>query len=99
MNTLGAPIEAVVQVPPDDRYPGDWRVMKGMTQPQLAAAARLPTVTIQRLERGEHPLSPENADVLAALLTSAPTLTARHTSEPAPGRSERLRNSTALLLR
>lgn len=68
MNTLGAPIEAVVQVPPDDRYPGDWRVMKGMTQPQLAAAARLPTVTIQRLERGEHPLSPENADVLAALL-------------------------------
>ncbi len=68
MNTLGADIDTVVLIPPDERYPGDWRVMKGLTQPQLAAAAHLPTVTVQRIERADKTLTDANAATLAALL-------------------------------
>lgn len=68
MKVLDAPIEAVVLIPPDGRYPGDWRVMKGLTQPQLARAAQLPTVTIQRIERADYPLSDKNAEAIAAVL-------------------------------
>lgn len=68
MTTIGEPIESVVNVAHDDRYPGDWRVMKGMTQPQLAVAASLPTVIVQRIERGDYPLSEDNANALAQVL-------------------------------
>lgn len=68
MTIIGAPIEAVVRIDVDDRFPGDWRVMQGLTQPQLAAAARLSTAVVQRIERGEYPLSDGNAAILADLL-------------------------------
>jgi DNA-binding transcriptional regulator YiaG len=64
MEVLDAPIEAVVLIAADHRYPGDWRVMKGLTQPQLAAA-HMPTVTIQRIERADYPLSGKNAETIA----------------------------------
>ncbi|EUA09669.1 helix-turn-helix family protein [Mycobacterium xenopi 4042] len=51
MKVLHAPIESVVLIPTDHRYPSDWRAIKGLTQPQLAAAAHMPTATIQRIER------------------------------------------------
>ncbi|WP_241474337.1 helix-turn-helix transcriptional regulator [Mycolicibacterium neoaurum] len=72
MAVLQAPIEAVVRIKEDERFPGDWRVMKGLTQPQLAAQAQLPTATVQRIERGEHPLSDANADTLSGLLGVSP---------------------------
>lgn len=72
MKVLNAPIEAVVRIDVDDRYPGDWRVMKGLTQPQLAARAQIPTATVQRIERGEYPLSDQNAEALASLLDISP---------------------------
>lgn len=33
MAILETPIEHVVAIAPDERYPGDWRVIKGLTQP------------------------------------------------------------------
>jgi transcriptional regulator with XRE-family HTH domain len=72
MTVLQAPIDAVVRIEEDQRYPGDWRVMKGLTQPQLAARAHIPTATVQRIERGEHPLSEVNAQTLSGLLGVSP---------------------------
>lgn len=68
MEVLKTPIDAVVLISPEDRYPSDWRVMHGITQPQLAAQARLSTVIVQRIEKGEYPLSDRNAETLAGLL-------------------------------
>ncbi|KUH91778.1 XRE family transcriptional regulator [Mycobacterium sp. IS-1556] len=68
MTVLGAPIDAVVLIAPEERYPGDWRVMNGLTQPQLAAKAQLSTAILQRIERGEYPLSDRNAGALAVVL-------------------------------
>jgi transcriptional regulator with XRE-family HTH domain len=65
MEVLDAPIEAVVLIAADHCYPGDWRLMKGLTQPQLAAAAHMPTVPIQRIERVDCPLSGKNAETVA----------------------------------
>src|SRR6476620_9003381 len=42
MRILDAPIEQVVAIPADQRYPGDWRVINGLTQPELAAAVKIP---------------------------------------------------------
>lgn len=68
MSVLEAPIDAVVLIAAEERYPGDWRVMKGLTQPQLAATARLSTQIVQRIEGGEYPLSEANAEALARVL-------------------------------
>lgn len=68
MAVLKAPIDAVVLIAPDQRYPGDWRVMSGLTQPQLAASAHIATAILQRIERGEYPLSDKNAEALAGVL-------------------------------
>lgn len=68
MKVLKAPIDAVVLIAPEDRYPGDWRVMNGLTQPQLAAKAQLSTAILQRIERGEYPLSDKHSEALASVL-------------------------------
>lgn len=68
MKILDVPIEHVVIVPRDQRYPGDWRVLCGLTQPQLAAAAGIATTTLQRIERGEASLTTQKAEVLSKLL-------------------------------
>ena len=68
MKVLNAPIESVVLIAADQRYPSDLRVLKGLTQPQLAAAAHMPTVTVQRIERADYPLSDKNAEAIAGLL-------------------------------
>ncbi|SIJ20983.1 putative transcriptional regulator [Mycobacteroides abscessus subsp. abscessus] len=68
LHTLESPIEAVVPIPADERFPGDWRVLRGMLQPTLAAAANIPTSTLQVIERAEMNLSDKNAAALAAAL-------------------------------
>lgn len=68
MTVLQAPIESVVLIPCHERYPGDWRVMTGRTQPQLAAAAGMPTALVTRIERADYPLSDTNAETLATAL-------------------------------
>lgn len=54
---LGVTIEDIVQVPIAERFPGDWRVLRGLTQPQLGAAAQIPTQIVGSVERGEISLS------------------------------------------
>lgn len=71
MKVLGAPIEDVVRVPRNERYPGDWRVLCGVTQPQLAAKAGIATTTLKKIERGEVNLSNENAAILSRLLNTS----------------------------
>lgn len=49
---LGLEISDVVVVDPATRMFSDLRVAAGLTQPQLATAAGLPTRTLQDIERG-----------------------------------------------
>ena len=72
MNVLDAPIEHVVIVDPDQRYPGDWRVVRGLTQPQLAATVGIATSTLSGIERGEIALTDAAAKVLAKALQLTP---------------------------
>jgi len=71
MAVLGAPIESVVRVPVDERYPGDWRVLLGLTQPRLAALAGIPTTTLKKIELGEMALSGEMAVLLSRLVNAS----------------------------
>lgn len=68
MTVLRSPIDSVVLIANNERYPGDWRVMTGRTQPQLAAAAGIPTVIVNRIERADYPLSGTHAETLATIL-------------------------------
>lgn len=68
MRILGTPIEEVVTIPPAERYPGDWRVIKGLTQPELAAAAKIATTTLRGIERADAGLTDKNAASLAEQL-------------------------------
>lgn len=72
MKVLNSPIEHVVIVARDERFPGDWRVLRGVTQPQLAALASISTSTLKKIERGESTLTDENAEVLSRLLGTTP---------------------------
>lgn len=65
MRILDAAIEQVVTIPPGERYPGDWRVIKGLTQPELAAAVRIATTTLRGIERADLGLTDKNAANLA----------------------------------
>nr|WP_238958477.1 helix-turn-helix domain-containing protein [Mycobacterium intracellulare] len=49
-------------------YLGDWRVIRGITQPELAAAATISTGSLRGIERGDIALTDANAAGLAALL-------------------------------
>jgi len=71
MAVLDTPIEDVVRVPVDERYPGDWRALVGLTQPRLAALAGIPTTTLKKIERGEVKLSHEKAVVLGRLVNAS----------------------------
>lgn len=90
MRVLGHPIEYVVEVPVDERYPGDWRVLTGQTQPQLAAKAGIATTTLKKIERGESTLAEDKAAVLSRLVGapdheySASWLRARNREPGAP---------------
>lgn len=65
---LGVPIATLVDIPEGERFPGDWRVLAGLTQPELAAVAGVSTSLVARLERGEVTLSDEACERLAPAL-------------------------------
>jgi len=67
MRVLGRPVEAVVDIAPEERYLGDWRVLSGLLQPQLAAAVGTATSRLAQIERGEAALP----DALASRLADA----------------------------
>ena len=68
MGYLDTPISQVIRLKPDERYPGDWRVVRGMTQPELAAAAQITTTMLRRIERADIGLTDANAAKLAQQL-------------------------------
>lgn len=68
MQLLQTPIEQVIDIKPAERFPGDWRIIRGLTQPELAAAAKIATGTLSTIENGTTPLAEANADKLASLL-------------------------------
>jgi transcriptional regulator with XRE-family HTH domain len=66
-------VDTLIDIPTDQRYPGDWRILRGLTQPQLATATGLSTTTIGAIERGEVALSDTNADTIAKELNITAT--------------------------
>lgn len=68
MKVLATPIEQVVLIPRDQRFPGDWRVLSGLTQPVLASSAGIATSKLQRIESGESQPTTEQVNVLSSLL-------------------------------
>ncbi|WP_137725625.1 helix-turn-helix transcriptional regulator [Prescottella subtropica] len=68
VEAIGVAIADVVHVPEDERFPGDWRVLRGLTQPLLGAAAGVTTQLVGSVERGEITLSDNLAKKLAAAL-------------------------------
>ncbi|ABH00921.1 possible repressor protein, helix-turn-helix family (plasmid) [Rhodococcus jostii RHA1] len=65
---IGVSISDLVKVPESERYPGDWRILRGLTQPQLGAAAGVTTQIVGSVERGEISLSDNVARKLSAAL-------------------------------
>ena len=77
--SLGASIEDVVSVPVEDRYPADWRIIRGLTQPELGKRTGLSTSLVGAIERGEVELTGPTARQLAAgLAISVDVLAAAH---------------------
>ncbi|MFF0818063.1 helix-turn-helix domain-containing protein [Rhodococcus sp. NPDC003318] len=65
-------IAALVSIPKDDRFPGDWRILIGMTQPELGARAGVSTAMVGSIERGEARLTDEVATKLSSALGISP---------------------------
>ncbi|MBY6382579.1 MULTISPECIES: helix-turn-helix domain-containing protein [Rhodococcus] len=61
-------ISDFVDVPEGERFPGDWRVLRGLTQPQLGKLAGISTSEVGRIERGEVPLTDASAKALSRQL-------------------------------
>jgi transcriptional regulator with XRE-family HTH domain len=68
VEVLGITIADVVKVPKAERYPGDWRVLLGLTQPQLGAKAGITTQIVSCVERGVISLSDNVGEKLSAAL-------------------------------
>jgi transcriptional regulator with XRE-family HTH domain len=68
MKILDTPIEQVITLAAEERFPGDWRVVRGLTQPQLAAAVGIATTTLRGIERADARLTDANAAALAEAL-------------------------------
>jgi len=66
-DTLDVPISDLVIVPEDQRFPSYYRVIAGMTQPQLGQAAATTTTTVGAVERAD--IKP--SDALATRLAVA----------------------------
>lgn len=68
VQALGATVSDLVDIKPEDRYPGDWRVLQGLTQPELGAKAGISTSMVGAIERGDSRLTDNFAQKLAAAL-------------------------------
>ena len=72
MTAMGASISAVVLIPPRERFPSYYRVIKGFTQPLLAAKAGLSTSQLRSIEAGEVNMSDSMAEKIAKALRMSP---------------------------
>lgn len=67
-SVLGIEIADLVEVPENERFPGDYRILRGLTQPQLGRETSIPTATLGAIERGEIVPSADVAERLAHTL-------------------------------
>ena len=65
---LHVPMEEFIQIPEDERFLGDLRALRGMTQPQLAKILPVSMTTLAQLERGEAKLTDAVAQSIAKAL-------------------------------
>lgn len=68
VGVLGTTVSDLVDIKPEDRYPGDWRVIRGLTQPELGARAGISTSMVGAIERGDSRLTDHFAEKLAEAL-------------------------------
>ncbi|MDI9979377.1 helix-turn-helix transcriptional regulator [Rhodococcus sp. IEGM 1307] len=68
VRALEVEVSDLVDIKRDDRYPGDWRVLLGLTQPQLGAKAGISTSMVGAIERGDARLTDNFAKKLAEAL-------------------------------
>lgn len=68
VRALGLQMSDLVIVPSEGRYPGDWRVLLGLTQPELGKKAGISTTMVGAIERGEARLTEDVAAKLSAAL-------------------------------
>lgn len=79
VRSLGIEPGEVIITDPSARSLADWRHLQLLTQPQLAAAARMPTALVQQLESGLGTLTDDRARQLASVLrVSADEVVAAH---------------------
>ncbi len=62
---LDVSIGELVSVPVEERTLVDWRILVGLTQPQLAQRMGISTAALSSVERGDVRLTPERALLLA----------------------------------
>jgi transcriptional regulator with XRE-family HTH domain len=62
------PMEAFIQIPQEERFLGDLRALRGMTQPQMAKVLPISMTTLAQLERGEARLTDQTAQSIANVL-------------------------------
>lgn len=67
-DVLGLSVETLVPIPRSQRTLRDWRVLRGLLQPQLAHTAGISNATLGRIEQGETALNSTNAERLAVAL-------------------------------
>lgn len=65
---LEVPLDEFIQIPPDERFLGDLRALRGLTQPQLATFLPVSMTTLAQLERGEAKLTDPVASSIAKAL-------------------------------
>lgn len=65
---LNLQVSDFVIIPLGDRYPGDWRILLGLTQPELGAKAGISTTMVGSIERGEARLTDDAAAKLSMAL-------------------------------
>lgn len=61
VDSLGGSVADVVSVPDADTFPGDLRIRRGLTQPELGRRSGVVTSAITRIERGQAALTAESA--------------------------------------
>ncbi|ATI36353.1 transcriptional regulator (plasmid) [Rhodococcus sp. H-CA8f] len=69
---IKVPMESLIEVPRDERYPVDWRALFGLLQPTLGAMIGVRTTVVSDIERGGRLPTPKQATAIAKIYGIAP---------------------------
>ena len=62
---IGVPMERLIDIPRDERFPVDWRALFGLLQPTVGGMIGVKTSVVSAVERGSRPPTPKQAAALA----------------------------------